>query len=84
MGFIIACPSYSEACPHDTGNLSASYNVARLKAILACVGIESERIRLKRISAVKAPGFVQITADFTEEIRRLGSSQIGRKGGKDG
>jgi hypothetical protein len=25
-----------------------------------------------------------VIADFTEEIRRLGSSQIRRKGGKDG
>jgi len=83
-GDIIACPYYSEACPHHTGNLSVSYSVARLKAILSCVGIESERIRLERISAVKAPRFVQITADFTEKIRRLGSSQLRKKGGKDG
>ncbi len=41
------------------GNLSVSYNIARRKAIPSCVGIESERIRLERISAVKAPRFVQ-------------------------
>ena len=83
-GFIVACPYYSEACSYHTGNLSASCNVARLKAILVCVGIASERIRLERISAVNMPGSVQATADFTEEIRRLGSSRLRKKGGKGG
>ena len=83
-GLIVACPYYSEACSHHTGNLNASYSVARLKAILSCVGIESERIRLERISAVKAPRVVQAIADFTEEVRKLSSSQLRKKGGKDG
>jgi len=83
-GLIVACPYYSEACSHHTGNLSASYNVACLKAILSCVGIAPERIRLERISAVNMPRSVQATADFTEEIRRLGSSQLRKKGGKGG
>ncbi len=71
-------------CSHHTGNLSAGYNVARLKTILSCVGIESARIRLGCISAVKVLKSVQAIADFTEEIRRLGSSQLRKKGGKDG
>ena len=81
---IVACLCYSEACSHRTGNLSASHNIARLKAILSCVGIAPERIRLERISAVNMPRSVQATADFTEEIRRLGSSQLRKKGGKGG
>ena len=81
---IVACPCYSEACSHRTGNLSASHNVARLKAILSCVDIAPERIRLERISTVKAPRLVQVIADFTEKIRRLGSSQQRKKGGKNG
>ena len=49
------------------------------------VGMKSERIRLKRIKAVKAPGVVPTIADFTEELKRLGSSQLRkREGGKDG
>jgi len=52
--------------------------------MLSCVGIAPERIRLERISAVHAPRSVQATADFTEEIRRLGSSQLRKKGGKGG
>ena len=83
-GLIVACPYYREVCSRHTGNLSALCNVAYLEAILSCVGIESERIRLGRTSVVKAPRFVQVIADFTEEIRRLGSSQTRKKGGKDG
>ena len=45
-GFVVACPYYSKACSHHTGNLGASYHVACPKAILSWVGIESERIRL--------------------------------------
>ena len=45
-GLVVACPYYSKACSHHIGNLSASYHVACLKAILSWVGIESERIRL--------------------------------------
>jgi len=48
--------------------------------MLSCVGIEPERIRLERISAVKTPGLVQAIVDFTKEIRRLGSSQLRKKG----
>ena len=38
---------------------SGSYNVARLKIMLSCLGVEPERIRLERILAVEAPRFVQ-------------------------
>ena len=31
--FISACSHYSKACSHQTGNLSASYNVARVRTI---------------------------------------------------
>ena len=73
-----------QVCPHHTENYSASYNVACLKAILNCVGMEPERIRLERISVVKAPRLVQAVADLTEEMRKLDPSRLRKKGGKDG
>ena len=49
-----------------TLEIQAPHNVARLKAIPSCVGLESEKIRLERISAVKSSRLVQVIADLTE------------------
>ncbi len=73
--FIAACPCSSKACPHFTGNYSTSYNITRLKVILSCLGIEPERIRLERISAVEEPRFIQKVSDFTKEVRKLDPSR---------
>jgi len=77
--FIAACPCSSKACPHLTGNYSTSYNVTRLKIMLSCLGIEPERIKLERISAVEEPRFIQKVSDFTKEMRKLGPSRLSKE-----
>jgi len=77
--FIAACPCSSKACPHLIGNYSTSYNVTRLKVILSCLGIEPERIKLERISAVEEPRFIQKVSDFTKEMRKLGPSRLSKE-----
>jgi F420-non-reducing hydrogenase iron-sulfur subunit len=43
-----------------------------LHRLLAGLGIEKERLRLEWVSASEAATWVRLTAEMTEQVRRLG------------
>ena len=65
-------------CHYQRGNLSARRRIMALKPFLDAVGIGAERLRLTWVAAAEAPKMARVVTSFTEDIRRLGPSPLGR------
>lgn len=52
--------------------------MALLGSILDTLGLQSERVMLKWISASEGRKFAQIAGEFTEKIKQLGPSPMTR------
>ena len=66
-------------CHYMEGNYSAIRRVELTKKVLEQFGVEPERLRLEWVSASEGARFAEILRDFTEEIKKLGSTSIGWK-----
>ncbi len=66
-------------CHYQKGNYYARRKMALTKQLLTTLGLEPERVRLSWISASEGPRFAQVVSEFTEQIRALGPSPIGKQ-----
>ncbi len=66
-------------CHYQKGNYYARRKMALTKQLLTTLGLEPERVRLSWISASEGPRFAQVVSEFTEHIRALGPSPVGRQ-----
>ncbi|UCE80433.1 MAG: hydrogenase iron-sulfur subunit [Methanobacteriota archaeon] len=63
-------------CHYMTGNFHTEKRVGLMKRLLREAGIEEARLRLEWISASEGEKFSKVVTEFTEEIRRLGTSRV--------
>ena len=63
-------------CHYIEGNYKAMRRFPLLKKMLKQFGIEEERVRLEWVSASEGARFAEVTNDFTQTIRRLGSISL--------
>ena len=67
-------------CHYISGNQTAVVTVEKTTQLLALLGLEAERLHLEWISAAEGARFARIMTEFTEQIRALGRSPLGRDG----
>ncbi|MCJ7470494.1 hydrogenase iron-sulfur subunit [Candidatus Bathyarchaeota archaeon] len=63
-------------CHYISGNFKAVRRISLLKKVLGEFGIEPERVRLEWISASEGDKFAAVVRDMTEQIKKLGPSQV--------
>ena len=63
-------------CHYQTGNLKARRRVAILHEVLDQLGLESERVWLRWISASEGRYFADTVTEMVEQIRALGPSPL--------
>lgn len=63
-------------CHYQKGNYNARRRYVMLQNILKTLGLEKDRIELRWVSASEAPRYAQLTREFTEKIKKLGSNPI--------
>ena len=63
-------------CHYIEGNYKTMRRIPLLKKMLKQFGIEEERVRLEWVSASEGARFAEVTNDFTQTIRRLGSISL--------
>jgi F420-non-reducing hydrogenase iron-sulfur subunit len=63
-------------CHYLEGNLYAERRIKMLKKLIACAGLESERLRLEWVSAAEGARFADIVKDFTNQLKSLGRSPL--------
>ncbi|MCK4434576.1 hydrogenase iron-sulfur subunit [Candidatus Bathyarchaeota archaeon] len=63
-------------CHYLEGNFYAERRIKMLKRLMACTGLEPERLRLEWVSASEGARFADVVRDFTNQIRRLGPSPL--------
>ncbi len=63
-------------CHFKSGNTKAAKRVAYVQKYLEEIGIESERLKMVRMSAGMGERFAQVATEITEEIRKMGPSPI--------
>jgi len=63
-------------CHYIEGNLQAERAVKMLKKLVACTGLEPERIRLPWVSPLEEKSFNYYVKQFSDEIGKLGSSPL--------
>jgi F420-non-reducing hydrogenase iron-sulfur subunit len=65
-------------CHYISGNERAVVTVERTRRLLELLGIESDRLRLEWISAAEGARFARLMTEFTDTVRDLGPSSLGR------
>jgi F420-non-reducing hydrogenase iron-sulfur subunit len=65
-------------CHYIFGNHRAVEQFEKTMKLVKLLGFEPQRLRLEWISAAEGPRFAQVINEFTEEIRTLGQSPLGR------
>jgi len=75
--FISGC--HAGDCHYLSGNLYARKRVARLKQILADVGLEPERVEMFHVSASEGPKFAAVCREMTERAYKLGPNPARRQ-----
>jgi len=63
-------------CHYLEGNLYAERRIKMLKKLMACAGLEPERLRLEWVSAAEGARFAEIVNDFTNQIKHIGPSPL--------
>ncbi len=71
-------------CHFKNGNLTAAKRVARVKTLLAEIGMEEDRVEMVTMSAGMGEQFARVAGEMTEKIRKLGPSPVGKAGRKTG
>jgi coenzyme F420-reducing hydrogenase delta subunit len=75
---VVGCHPPSD-CHYKEGNLYAERRVKMLKKLIACTGLEPERLRLEWVSAAEGERFAEIVRDFTIQIKSLGPSPLAKE-----
>ncbi len=78
-GVIVAGCLKDGGCHYVDGNMKAERRVTGLKRSLEAIGLGDQRLEMYFMSAGMPDKFVQSVTQFTEGIRKLGPSPIGRK-----
>ncbi|MBN1954853.1 MAG: hydrogenase iron-sulfur subunit, partial [Anaerolineae bacterium] len=65
-------------CHYISGNEQAAVTVEKTSQLLSLLGLEAGRLRLEWVSAAEGARFARIMTEFTEQIREMGPSAIGR------
>jgi coenzyme F420-reducing hydrogenase delta subunit len=65
-------------CHFLTGNFKAKRKVAYVKKVLEDLGIEPERVEMFNMSSAEGPRFAEVARNFTEAIKKLGPSPVGK------
>ncbi|MDY6844765.1 MAG: hydrogenase iron-sulfur subunit [Thermodesulfobacteriota bacterium] len=63
-------------CHYVTGNFKARRRMAILKEVMDTLGLESDRVWVRWISAAEGRKFANTVTKMTEEIRKMGPSPI--------
>lgn len=63
-------------CHYISGNYKLRRRLAALKTILNTLGLESDRIQLRWISAAEGAKFASTMREFTEQIRAMGPNPL--------
>ena len=63
-------------CHFKNGNTMAAKRVDKVKALLAEIGLEEERVEMVTLSAGMGERFAEIATGITEKIRELGESPV--------
>ncbi len=66
-------------CHYDKGNYATAKRFRIVKDLLVSVGIDPHRIRLEWISAAEGSKFQEVITSFTEQIKAMGRSPLGKK-----
>jgi len=66
-------------CHYIEGNYKTMRRIPLLKKMLKQLGIEEERVRLEWVSASEGAKFAEVTSNFTQAIKNLGPSSLGRQ-----
>ena len=73
---VLVCGCHPGDCHYLEGNYKTLRRTRLLLRLLASLGVPKERVRLEWVSASESARFAQVVTEFTEEIRRLGPSQV--------
>jgi F420-non-reducing hydrogenase iron-sulfur subunit len=73
---VLICGCHPGDCHYLEGNYKTLRRTRLLLRLLASLGVPKERVRLEWVSASESARFAQVVTEFTEEIRRLGPSQV--------
>jgi len=65
-------------CHFLSGNFKARRKVEYVKKVLESLGLEPERVEMFNMSSAEGPRFAQVANEFTERIRELGPSPVGK------
>lgn len=63
-------------CHYLRGNIQAKKRVARVKDVLAQVGLEPERLEMFHVSSGEGPKFAALAKEMTERALRLGPNPV--------
>jgi len=63
-------------CHYIEGNLYEERKIKMLKKLIALTGLEPERLKLEWVSASEGQRFAKVVTEFTEQIKKLGSSPV--------
>lgn len=72
----------SGKCHYQKGNLYARQRVGYLRALLAEIGLEAERMRMINVSAAMGARFAELAAEHVERVLALGPSPLRREAEK--
>lgn len=67
---VLGCPE--NLCHHNSGSDRAFRNFLNIKILLPAIGISSERLEMKRVSAYDFEELAEALSDFYSNIRRIG------------
>lgn len=63
-------------CHYQKGNYYTRRRFALLSKVFETLGLESERLRLSRISASEGPRFAKVVTEFTDKIKKMGPNSV--------
>lgn len=63
-------------CHYQNGNYKTFRKISLLKKVIKEFGIDEKRLRLECISASEGKKFVEVTNEFTEQIRSIGPLKL--------
>jgi F420-non-reducing hydrogenase iron-sulfur subunit len=63
-------------CHYQKGNYNARRRYVMLQSIFKTLGLEEDRISLWWVSASEAPRYAQVTNEFSEKIKQMGSNPL--------
>ncbi|MHB8069043.1 MAG: hydrogenase iron-sulfur subunit [Desulfobaccales bacterium] len=63
-------------CHYLRGNIQAKKRVARVKDVLAQIGLEPERLEMFHVSSGEGPKFAGLAHEMTERALRLGPNPV--------